>query len=264
MSFDPGPAAAVLHRARLDRAMVGRLADTIAPGDAPGDEAEGVAVQHALAMLLGAQAPHGFKIGATGRRMQDYLGLSGPVGGFMVASGVLGNGARFRRADYIQPGFECELAVRLGRDLPPGQCSQEQATDAVADLMVGIELVDNRYGPMDSLHMPTLVADQMFHAAAVQGAPAPAGWRDWDLAAIQGKILVDGVARDTGTGGELLGHPMRSLAWLAGSALAAAFGGLKAGQVIMLGSVTPPVWLDAPATVRVEFSGLAAVELALI
>ena len=31
MSFDPGPAATVLHRARLDRAMVGRLAVAIAP-----------------------------------------------------------------------------------------------------------------------------------------------------------------------------------------------------------------------------------------
>lgn len=259
MSFDPAPAAAALHRARLDRAMVSLPAMIT-----PKNEAEGVAVQMALAALAGAQPPHGFKIGATGRRMQEYLGLSGPVGGFMVATGVQATGARFRRADYIQPGFECELAVRLGQDLPPAPCTQEQATDAVADLMVGIELVDNRYGPMDSLHMPTLVADQMFHAAAAQGAPAPSGWRDWDLAAIQGKILVDGVERDTGAGGELLGHPMRSLAWLAGSALAAAFGGLKAGQVIMLGSVTPPVWLDAPATVRVEFSGLAPVELALI
>lgn len=235
---------------------------------APANEADGVAVQMALAALAGvgagAQAPHGFKIGATGRRMQEYLGLAGPVAGFMVASGVQGNGARFRRADYIQPGFECELAVRLGRDLPAGPCSQEQAASAVGELMVGIELVDNRYGPMDSLHMPTLVADQMFHAAAVQGAPAPSGWRDWDLAAIQGKILIDGVVRDTGIGGELLGHPMRSLAWLAGSALAAAFGGLKAGQVVMLGSVTPPVWLDGPATVRVEFLGLAPVALALV
>lgn len=258
--FDPAPAAEALHQARLDKVALGRLTGEAAPTD----EAEGVAVQMALATLMGARAPHGFKIGATGRRMQEYLGLSGPVGGFMVASGVLGDGARFRRADYIHPGFECELAVRLARDLPPAPCSQDQAAEAVDELMVGIELVDNRYGPMDSLHMPTLVADQMFHAAAVQGAPAPSGWRDWDLAAIQGKILVDGVARDKGTGGDLLGHPMRSLAWLASSALAASFGGLKAGQVVMLGSVTPPVWLDQPASVRVEFAGLPPVELSLL
>ena len=57
---------------------------------------------------------------------------------------------------------------------------------------------------------------------------------------------------------------MRGLAWLASSALAAAFGGLKAGQVIMLGSVTPPIWLDGPGAARVEFAGLAAVEFSLV
>lgn len=135
--------------------------------------------------------------------------------------------------------------------------------DAVGELMAGIELVDNRYGAMETLHMPTMVADQVFHAAAVLGAPAPAGWRDWDLTAVPGRMLVDGVERDKGVGGDLMGHPMRGLAWLANSPLAAAFGGLKAGQVVMLGSVTPPIWLDGPGVVRVEFAGLAAVELVL-
>lgn len=257
--FDPTPAAQTLHRARLAKTAAGQLTGATAPTD----EAEGVAVQLALAALMGASQPHGFKIGATGKRMQDYLGLPGPAGGFMQTSGILPSGARFRRADYLQPGFECELAVRLAHDLPPGPCSQAQATAAVGELMAGIELVDNRYGAMETLHMPTLVADQMFHAAAVQGTPASSGWRDWDLAAIPGKILVDGLTRDQGVGGELLGHPMRALAWLAGSALARAFGGLKAGQVVMLGSVTPPIWLDQPAIVRVEFAGLAPVELLL-
>jgi 2-keto-4-pentenoate hydratase len=49
---------------------------------------------------------------------------------------------------------------------------------------------------------------------------------------------------------------MNCLAWLAASAVAAAFGGLRAGQVVMLGSVTPPIWLDGPARVRVAFDGM--------
>ncbi len=258
-SFNPNPAAEALHQTRLRRGMVGRLPAEFAPET----EAEGIAVQRRLAAMQGVDAPPGFKIGATGSRMQQYLGLSGPAAGFMVTSGLHASPARLRFADYVRPGLECELAVRLARDLPAGPCSQEQAAAAVGELMAGIELVDNRYGAMETLHMPTMLADQVFHGAAVLGAPAPSGWRNWDLAAIEGQILVDGHERDKGVGGELLGHPLRGLAWLAASPLAAAFGGLKAGQVVMLGSVCPPVWLDGPASARVEFAGLAPVELTL-
>ena len=54
--------------------------------------------------------------------------------------------------------------------------------------------------------------------------------------------------RGEGVGADLMGHPLNCLAWLAGSSVAAAFGGLQAGQVVMLGSVTPPIWLTGPAT----------------
>ena len=74
---------------------------------------------------------------------------------------------------------------------------------------------------------------------------------------------MNGVERDAGHGADLLGHPMAALAWLAGSEVAAAFGGLRAGQVVMLGSVMPTIWLDAPALVQIHFDGLAPVALRL-
>ena len=75
--------------------------------------------------------------------------------------------------------------------------------------------------------------------------------------------MVDGHLRDEGVGADLMGHPLNCLAWLAGSSVAAAFGGLKAGQVVMLGSVTPPVWLTGPASVTVDFTGLPPVQVRL-
>ena len=106
-----------------------------------------------------------------------------------------------------------------------------------------------------------MVADQVFHAAAVLGEPLE-GWRTMDLLALPGRMEVDGVDRGGEVGADLLGGPMQALAWLAGSAEAAAFGGLKAGQAVMLGSVVPPVWLDGPARIRVSFgAGVAEVEL---
>jgi 2-keto-4-pentenoate hydratase len=74
-------------------------------------------------------------------------------------------------------------------------------------------------------------------------------------------MWVDGALRGEGHGRDLLGHPMEALAWLADSGAAHAFGGLRVGQVVFLGSVTPPIWLEGPCAVRVEFDGLGAAEL---
>jgi 2-keto-4-pentenoate hydratase len=153
--------------------------------------------------------------------------------------------------------------VRLARDLPPGPCTAEAAAAAVGELFAGIEIVENRYGELLELGVPTLIADQVYHAACVLGEPGTQDWRTLDLGALRGRLMVDGHQRDEGAGADLLGHPMNCLAWLAGSSVAAAFGGLRAGQVVMLGSVTPPVWLSGPADVTVAFSLLPPVQVRL-
>ena len=113
---------------------------------------------------------------------------------------------------------------------------------------------------MAALGTPSLIADQVFHAAGVLGAPTP-NWRALDLGATRGRMTVAGTVRGEGVGADLLGHPMEALAWLAGSDCAREFGGLKAGQVVFLGSVTPPIWLDGPCDVLVEFDTLGKVAL---
>lgn len=257
MEFDAELAARRLNAMREKGTRIERM------DPAPRTEAEGAAVQHARARLLGADPPAGFKIGATGRRMQEYLGLSGPAAGFMAAGGVHSSGATLGYADLSSPGVECEVAVRLARDLPPGPRSAEQAADAVGELMAGIEVVENRYGDLAPLGTPVLIADQVFHAAAVVGEGA-ADWRRLDLPHLVGRITLDDEVVGEGVAGDLLGNPMNALAWLAASDVAAAFGGLRRGQVVMLGSVTPPIWLSGPGQVVVTFAPLPPVRLTLV
>ena len=258
MSFDADRAAAALLTLRRARVVMERL-----PADsAPRSEAEGVATQRALARCLGVDEPAGFKIGATAKVMQDHLGLSGPAAGFMQAAGLHPSGAALRFGDFLAPGVECEIGVRLAHDLPAGPCGPEQARQAVGELFAAIEVVERRYTDLAVFGTASMIADQVFHAAAVLGEPA-ADWRELDLAALPGRIEVDGAERGRGLGCDLLGHPMNALAWLAGSAVAGAFGGLRAGQVVMLGSVTPPIWLDGPGMVQVSFGHLRPVTLAL-
>lgn len=256
--FDPSRAAMLLRAARRARRMLDRLPDDAAPRT----EREGAEVQRALAALDGALPPAGFKIGATARTMQDYLGLAGPAAGFMAEAGLRANGAEMAFAGFLNPGLECELAVRLARDLRPAPCTEAEAASAVGEVFAAIELVERRYRDLAAFGTPAMIADQVFHAGAVLGDPV-ANWRDLDLAELAGRITVDGTERGHGRGGDLLGHPMRALAWLAGSDVAAAFGGLRAGQVVLLGSVTPPIWLDGPCAATVEFTSMLPVHLRL-
>jgi 2-keto-4-pentenoate hydratase len=227
---------------------------------APPDVAAGYAIQREIAQARGAVPPAGFKIGATTRQMQEYLGLPHPAAGFVPASSLNADGFTAPFSAFLGLGVECEVGVRLGADLPFGPTSRAQAQAAVADVFPAIEIVEKRYGDLAELGTPTLIADQVFHASGVLGAPA-ADWRALDLGAMRGELFVDGASRGAGHGRDLLGHPFEALAWLAGSGAAAVFGGLRAGQIVWLGSVTPPIWLDGPGVVEVVFEGLGAVRV---
>ena len=279
--FDAEHTATLLIAARRARRLL-PLLDTPPPS-----LQDGIATQLAIARRQGAVPPAGFKIGATTIGMQAYLGLPGPAAGFMAEANVHGSGSTLAYSAFVNPGVECELAVHLSAALPPGPCTPQQAAAAVDGVMAAIEVVENRYPGMFPLELPgmfplerpgmpasepsggkafgtpAIVADCVFHAAAVLGTP-DAGWRNLDLEALPGRILVDGVERGAGTGADLLGGPMQALAWLAASAEAAAFGGLQAGQVVMLGSVALPVWLDGPGRIEVLFPPLAPVVLDLV
>lgn len=245
-------AIAAIEEARIASRLLDKLPDEVAPASA----AEAVALQHALAASRGHLPPAGFKIGATGSRMQAYLGIAEPAGGYI--SVISPSDSVF--FGTVRPGAECELAVRLSRDLPPGCCTRAQAEQAVGALAAAIELVENRTTDFTKVGTPTLIADQFFHRAAIVGEPVTE-WQKVDLPGLHGTLRIDGVEEDSGYGRELLGHPLESLAWLAGLDLAAAFGGLRTGQWILLGSVIPVVWLDRPCTVEVAFPLLPSVRM---
>ena len=248
--FDAERIATLLLEARRTRRVLDRLPD------GPATHTEAVAAQVAMARRVGAFPPAGFKIGATAVAMQRHLGVPGPMAGFMAGAGLHASGSTLRWDGFLNPGVECELAVVLARPLA-GPCTPEDAAAAVGQVMAAIEVVEHR-GASEPLGM---VADQVFHAAAVLGTPVE-GWQAMDLLALPGRMTVDGVDRGGGVGADLLGGPMQALAWLAGSDEAAAFGGLQAGHLVMLGSVIPPIWLDGPARVQVSFGpGMVDVEL---
>ena len=80
MASEAAEAIIEARRARRVLAPLGALA--------PATPEAGYAIQKEVALRLGGLPPAGFKIGATTKQMQSYLGLSGPAGGFLPKSGL--------------------------------------------------------------------------------------------------------------------------------------------------------------------------------
>ena len=168
--------------------------------------------------------------------------------------------ARVRHADYLHVGVECEIAVRLGRDLPAAGAPYTRAAvaEAVEACMAGMEIVDDRYVDYKSMDTPTLIADDFFDAGCVLGAPLT-DWRSMDLAALTGVTLINGVEVGRGRSADVMGHPFEALAWLANN-LARRGQGLRAGEFVCTGSVVETKWLSQGDRVVMRIEGLGEVE----
>jgi 2-oxo-3-hexenedioate decarboxylase/2-keto-4-pentenoate hydratase len=248
-------AAELLVRARLRRARFDRLPEDCRPPDV----ATAYAVQDALHARLeaaGYGAVAGHKIGCTTPVMQEFLEIDTPCAGGVFAATVHREQGAFRHAGFLRVGVECVIAVRLAHDLPVSDAPYSRASvaPAIGACMAAIEVVDDRYLDYRSLDTPTLVADDFFNAACVLGPPV-AAWRGLDLAAVRGRMAINGAEVGAGEGGDILGHPLEALAWLA-NAFATRGACLRAGEFILLGSVVQTRWVEAGDLVEVEIEGL--------
>src|SRR5712675_2036155 len=250
-------AAKTIATARRTRAPLAALAPDIAPRD----EAEGYQIQRALHDLLLPKAGSlvGYKIGCTSAVMQQYLGIPHPCAGGVFARGVHDSGALLRADDYVRVGVECEIAVRLARDLLPGQAplTADSAAQAIEAYLPAIEIVDDRYADWQTLGAPTLVADDFFAAGCVLGNPVARSAVP-DLLSVLGRALINGDEVGQGSGADVLGHPHHALAWLANH-LASDGNALRAGEFVLTGSLVKTVWLNAGDQVMMELSELGSV-----
>lgn len=255
-------AARSIAEARLARVPFEGLSEEVRPRD----EDEGYAVQDALHERLtraGLGEVTGYKIGCTTTVMQRYLGIGNPCAGGVLGQTVHHARATVRSGAFLRAGVECEIAVRLAGDLMAAgkRYDQDSVAGAVGACMAAIELVDDRYRDYRALDVPTLIADDFFNAGCVLG-PEVTSWRALDLAQLTGRMLINGEEVGRGSGGDILGHPLRALAWLAN--LCAARGQpLRAGEFVLLGSVVQTVWLKAGDRVEIEIERLGGASLIL-
>ncbi|MCB2056077.1 MAG: fumarylacetoacetate hydrolase family protein [Geminicoccaceae bacterium] len=229
------------------------------------DENEGYVLQQdvnrALSATLGRRA--GYKIGGTTAAMRQLLQIERPIAGEIFARTVHANGAHLPLAQFVRPGVETEIAVRLARTIEPSDAPRDPHEWAghVDAVMPAIEIVDDRYEDVVRAGAATLAADNNCNAGSVLGE-ARTDWRDLPLDRLTARTFVDGQLRAEAVSSELMGHPLRALAWLV-ERYGRLGRTLEAGCFVSLGTITPVQWIESPAEIRIEIESLGAVSLSL-
>src|SRR3954469_20015816 len=234
---------------------------TLAPPDGPATIGDAYDIQDKYVALLRNKLGEaiGHKGGLTSAAMQTFCKIDHPIAGVVLASRVHRSGASVARADYGRLGLEFEIAVRFKSDVPVK--SQPWTADTIAPHIDGvcaaIELVDDRAADYGNLDVLSLVADNSWNGGIVLSEFAT----KWpDLENVLGRATKDGAAIGEGFGRDILGHPFNSDAWLA-TQLHSRGVSLKAGQVVMTGSVMKTVFPDSDASYRFDLEGIGSVEV---
>jgi 2-keto-4-pentenoate hydratase len=249
--------AEAISRLFRDRQAIDILPAELMPADL--DEAYRVRAEfEAIETRRGRGAVAGYKIGLTTPIMQQLCGVDEPCYGAIFATEMHHRRAELAISDYCRLGIETEIAVRLGEDLPQGG-DVEQVGAAVESCMAAIELLEDLRHDYKRLSAAAMVAGNVWNAGIVLGAPVP-DWRRVDLAQATARLTINGREIGQGRGGDVMGNPLNALAWLANK-LAAAGTPLRAGMIVMTGSMVP-IQFPAPGDhAIVEVDGLGRAEL---
>ena len=227
----------------------------------PGSIAEAYAAQEVYyglaAPVYGAVA--GAKIATTTKVMQRLMGIDHPCGGAIFARTIYQSPAKLRAAEYINLRIESEIALVLGRDLPAARApwTRESVAPAVTGATPAFELIEDRHADYAKTEAVSLIVENCWNGGVVIGAPVTVPVDA--LVGTKGRLTLDGKPAGEGAAED----PGATLAWLANH-LAERGRGLKAGMVVITGSVIVTVSIAGGQRAVFAVDGLGEVVLAVV
>src|SRR3954467_12908611 len=195
------------------------------------------------ARIAAGEKPIGWKVGLGAPAAMERLKIKAPLVGFMMENSLASNGATVALAGWTKPVAEPEVAVHMGKDLAGG-ADRAAAIAAIAGLGPAIELADLNPPPDD---VEVTLAGNIFHRHVILGASdtARAGAK---LDGLNGHVFRRGaLAAKQDNVEQLIGEMIGIVLHVAGT-LAAYGERLRAGDIIITGSIVPPPIIEPDET----------------
>ena len=197
----------------------------------------------------------GLKLGFTSKAKMEQMGVHDMIWGRLTNKMFYKNGSTLKKADFIHPRAEPEIAFRLSKSIRQ-PIDLNNALDFVDGVAIAIEIIDSRYENF-KFSLEDVVADNCSSAGFTVGEwhRANTPIQDIDIT-----LAVDGQVVQRGNSTAILGNPLESL--VAAARLARENGEvLEGGAIILAGAATPAIYIQEGQLVEAQAESLGNVQL---
>jgi 2-oxopent-4-enoate/cis-2-oxohex-4-enoate hydratase len=203
----------------------------------------------------------GKKIGVTSKAVQNMLDVHQPDFGYLTDRMRYASGAEVPISrELIQPRAEGEIAFVLKSDLRGPGVTPDDALAATESVIPCFEIVDSRIRDW-KIRVQDTIADNASSGLFVLGSAV--GTAEVDFVNCRITVEKNGRFLSEGLGSAALGSPLICVAWLANT-----LGGygipLKAGEIILSGSLVPLEPVQAGDTMSLKIDGVGAAEVRFV
>jgi 2-keto-4-pentenoate hydratase len=195
------------------------------------------------ARIAAGERPLGWKVGLGAPASMEKLGITAPVVGFLMQRALLLSGSTVSLEGYVKPVAEAEICVRMMSDLRGG-ATAESALSAVKEIFPAIEIADLDPVPTPDNLDAVLEGDVYQRHVILCGNTRFGG----ATSGLTSRVIRKGAQFANTTDPEALTGKLPAIVAHVANTLAAFGETLKAGDVIITGSITPPIMLEPDDT----------------
>ncbi|GAB3391559.1 2-oxo-hepta-3-ene-1,7-dioic acid hydratase [Humibacter soli] len=192
----------------------------------------------------------GRKIGLTSRAMQQATGITEPDYGVMFDDTVWQSGSVIPFDDFSNVRVEVELAFVLSRALEGPHTSVFDVLRATEYVTPALEIL-NSHIELEGRTIVDTISDNAAYGGMVIGGN-PTAPDAVDLRWVSALLYRNETIEETGVAAGVLNHPATGVAWLANK-LHQHGARLEAGEIILAGSFTRPMWVSRGDSVLCDY-----------
>ena len=214
-------------------------------------------LEHRRQRIAAGDEALGWKVGFGSPAALERLGTRGPLVGFLLRSGLVPSGGSVPVDGWTAPAAEPEIALHVAHPVPPGS-GRAAAEAGVGAYGPAIELADVDRPPDDP---EAILGANIFQRAVVLGPAVP--WTPGAPADLRSRVEVNGEEVAVTDEVEALTGEVVDLLVYVADVLVHAGEELRPGDVVIMGSIVPPLSPAAPDHIRFELAPLDPIEVTL-
>ena len=197
--------------------------------------------------LDAGENPIGWKVGFGAPASLKSLGLEMPLVGFLTDAVLQPIDSTISVANWTKPAAEPEVAVYIKEDLSAA-IDSETAREAIGALGPAIELADVNFPPQD---VEGILAGNIYNRHVILGK-SDESRAGCNLDGVVGRVSHNGQEIATVTDLQAMTGNFIDIVQHVANLLLSMGEKLRAGEVIITGSIVPPLWIESKEEIRYQ------------